>query len=80
MLSYLDNSEVFNVNTQELKEQVLSPTERSVNIEHIVRQARSEKHKKMIQIFSRHGAKEILVASMSRWDQHLTMLTKRLSN
>ena len=55
-------------------EQVLSPNEPNVNIERIVRQARSEKHKKLFQIFSRQGAKEILVASMARWEEHLTML------
>ena len=47
MLGYLDNSEALKVSTKELKkEQVLSPNEPSVNIEGIVRQARSETHKK----------------------------------
>ena len=46
MLSYLDNSEALKVSTKELKEQVLSPNEPSVDIERIVRQARSETHKK----------------------------------
>ena len=57
MLSYLDNNEASKISTQELKEQVLSPNEPSVNMERIVRQARSEKHKKLFQIFSRKGAK-----------------------
>ena len=35
MLSYLDNSEASKVSTNELKEQVLSPNEPRVNIEHI---------------------------------------------
>ena len=38
------------VSTKELKEQVLSPNEPSVNIERIARQARSEKRKKLFQI------------------------------
>ena len=52
MLGYLDNSEASKLSTKELKEQVLSPNEPSVNIERTVRQARSEKHKKLFQIFS----------------------------
>ena len=43
-------------------------------MKHMVRQARSEKHTKLFQIFSRQGAKEIPVASMARWEEHLTML------
>ena len=58
MLSYLDNSEAFQMSTGELKEQVLCSNEPSVAIERVVRQARSEKDKKLFQIFSRHGAKE----------------------
>ena len=45
MLSCLDNSEALKVSTEELKEQVLSPSEPSVNIQRIVRQAKNEKHK-----------------------------------
>ena len=37
MLSYLDKSEALKVSTEELKEQILSPYEPSVNIERIVR-------------------------------------------
>ena len=48
MLSYLDNSEASKVSTKELKEQVLSPNHTSVNIVRIVRQARSEKHNKIV--------------------------------
>ena len=70
MLSYLDNSEASTVSTKELKEQVLSPTEPSVNIERIARQARREEHKKLFQIFSRQGANEIPVASMARSQEH----------
>ena len=40
----------------------------------IARQARSEKSKKLFQIFSRQGVNEILVASMARWKEHLGML------
>ena len=43
MLSYSDNSEALKVSTKELKEQVLSPNEPSVNMERIVRQAREVK-------------------------------------
>ena len=43
-------------------------------MEHIVRQARGEKHQRLIQIFSRQGAKELLVASVARWEEHLRML------
>ena len=60
--------------TKDLKEQVLSPNEPSVNIERIARLARSEKRKKLFQIFSRQGASEIQVASVARWEEHLRML------
>ena len=89
ILSYLDLSEASKVSTRELKEQVLSPNEPSVNIERIARQARSEKRKKLFQIFSRQGANEIFVSSMARAQEHLRMfivlernawmLAKRLS-
>ena len=46
MLGYLDNSEALKVSIKELKEQVLSPNEPSFDSERIVRQARSETHKK----------------------------------
>ena len=39
----------------------------------IARQARSEKSKKLFQIF-RQGANEALIASMARWEEHLGML------
>ena len=39
-----------------------------------MRQARSEKRKKLFQILSRQEAKEIPVASMARWEEHLRML------
>ena len=52
----------------------MSPNEPSVDIVRIVKQARSEKHKKLFQIFSRKGAKEIPVASLVRWEEHLRML------
>ena len=45
------------INTRELEHHVLAPTEPSVDIEHIVRQARGE-HQSLFHIFSRHGAKE----------------------
>ena len=59
MPSYLDDSEALKVGTKEMEEHVLAP------IEHTVRQARVEKHKKLFQIFSRQGAKEIMVASVA---------------
>ena len=66
--------EAFKVSTKELEEHVFHPDEPSVDIEHIVRQARGEKHKKMFQMLSRHGAKEILAASVARREEHLRML------
>ena len=63
-------SEVLKVSTRELKEQVLSPDESSVRKVRIARQARSEKSKKLFQIF-RQGANEVLIASMARWEEHL---------
>ena len=75
MLSYLDNSEASKVGTKDLEEHVLAPNEPSVNIEYIVRQARGVKHKKMFQILSRQGAKEITVASMARWAENMRILT-----
>ena len=74
MLKYLENSEVLKVSTREVKEQVLCPNEPSANIVCIARQVRSEKSKKLFQIFSRQGANEIPVASMARWEEHLVML------
>ena len=72
MLKYLEDSEALKVSTRELKEQVLSPNEPSVNIVRVARQARSEKkQRKLFQIFSRQGANEILVACMARWEEHL---------
>ena len=50
MLRYLEDSESLKVSIRELKEQVLSPDESSVNKERIARQARSEKSKKLFQI------------------------------
>ena len=51
MLSYSEDSEVLKVGTRELKEHVLSPDESSVRKVHIGRQAKSEKSKKLFQIF-----------------------------
>ena len=74
MLKYLEDSEVLKVSTRELlKEQVLSPDESSVSIVRIARQARSEKSKKLLQIF-RQGANEVPIASKARWREHLRML------
>ena len=64
MLRYLEDSESLNVSTRELKDQVLSPDGSSVNIERTARQARSEKSKKLFQIFTQ-GANEVLIASMA---------------
>ena len=52
MLSSLDNSEALKVGTEELEEHVLAPIEPSVDIEHIARQARGEKHKKCSRSFA----------------------------
>ena len=52
----------------------MSPNEPRVNIEHFARQARSEKRKKLFQIFSIQGASEIVVASMVRWEEYLRVL------
>ena len=70
MFKYLEDSEDLKVSTRELKEQVLSPDESSVSTVHIARQARSERNKKLFQIF-RQGANEVLIASMARWEEHL---------
>ena len=59
------------VSTRELKEQVLSPDESTVNIVRIARQARSG----LFQIF-RHGANEVLIARKGRWDEQLKGLTE----
>ena len=75
MLSYLDNSEALKVGAKEFEEHVLAPDEPSVNIEHIARQPRGEKRKKMFQVLSRQGAKEIMIASVARWEEHLRILT-----
>ena len=75
MLSYLDHSEVLKVHTRELEHHVLAPNEPRVDVEHIVRQARGEQHQRLFQIFSRQGAKDMPVASVSRWQEHLRMLS-----
>ena len=62
ILKYLEDSEVMEVSTGELKEQVLSPDESNVSIVRIATQARSEKSKKMFQIF-RQGVNEVPIAS-----------------
>ena len=54
MSKYLEDSEVAKVRTRELKEQVLSPNESSVNVVRIARQAQT-----FFQIF-RQGANEVL--------------------
>ena len=64
MLSYLDHSEVLKVNTRESR----------VDVEHIVREARGEQHQRVFHIFSRQRAKEILVDSVARWEEHLRIL------
>ena len=75
MLSYLDNSEASKVGTKEMEEHALALNEPSVDREHIVRHARGEKHKKCSSSSGDKGAKEILVASVARWEEHLRMLT-----
>ena len=45
-----EDSEVTKVSTSELKEQILSPSESSVKIVRIARQARNGKSKMLIQI------------------------------
>ena len=73
MLKSLEDSEVLKVCTRELKGQVLSPDESSLYTVRNARQARSEKSKKLFQIFSQ-GANEVLIASMARREEHLTGL------
>ena len=63
MLKYLEDSEALKVSTRELKEQVLSPDELSVNIVRISKQARSEKSKKL----SRFSDKEQTRSSSPVW-------------
>ena len=70
MLKYLEDSEALKVSTRDLKEQVLSPNESSVSTVRIARQARSEKSKKLFQIF-RQGANEVPVVSMAGREEHL---------
>ena len=74
MLNYLDQSEVSKVNTRELEHHVPAPNESTVDIEHIVMKARGENNQRLFRVFSRQGAKEILVASVARWEEHLRML------
>ena len=74
MLDYLTNSEVLKVNTRELEFHVLAPNGPYVNIEHIVVQARGERHQRLFQAFKRQGAKELLVASLARWEEHRRMI------
>ena len=52
-----EESEV-KASTQELKERVLSPNEPSVDIVRIVRQARSEKHKKVFQLQQKRSKRD----------------------
>ena len=66
----VEDSEDLKVSTRELKEQVLFPDESSVSTVRIARQARSDRNKKLFQIF-RQGANEVLIASMARWEEHL---------
>ena len=75
MLSFLDHSEALKVNTRELEHEVLATNEPRVDIQHIVGQARGEQHQGVFQIFRRQRAKEILVASVARLEEHLKMLT-----
>ena len=74
MLSYLDNREALKVGTKELEDHVLAPSEPRVEIDHTARQARGKQHEKLFQILIRRGAKEILVASVATWEEHLRML------
>ena len=53
---------------------MLATTEPRVHIEHTVSQARGEQHQRLFQIFSRQGAREILVVSVARWQGHLQIL------
>ena len=49
MFDHLDNCEVLKVNTRELEFHVLAPNEPTVDIEHIVMQARGEGHQRVFQ-------------------------------
>ena len=74
MLDCLNKSEVLRVNAQELEYHVLAPNEPSIDIEHIVMQARGEGHQRLLQAFSRQGANKILVASVARLEEHQRVL------
>ena len=69
MLKHLEDTEAFKVSTRDLKEQFFSPDESNdISIVRVARQARSEKSKKLFQIF-RQGT-NVLIASMARWEEH----------
>ena len=74
MMSYLDNSEALKVDTKELKDHVLASSGPIVDIDHLARQTRGEQRQILFHILSRQGAKEILVASVAIWVEHLRML------
>ena len=63
MLKYLEGGEVLKVSTGDK----FCLKTRKVRI---ARQARSEKNKKLFQMF-RQGSNEVLIASMARWVEHL---------
>ena len=52
----------------------LAPNEPNIDIEHMVMQARGEGRQRLFQAFNRQGAKEILVASLARWEEHQRMI------
>ena len=69
MLDHLNKCEGLKVDTQELEYHVLAPNE-----PHMVMHARGERHQQLFYPLSQHGAKDILVASVARWDEHERML------
>ena len=67
MLRYLDNSEALKVDTKELEDQVLAPSDLRVDIDHTARQAEENKFKDC--------SRSSVDASVARWEEHLRMLT-----
>ena len=70
MLSRLDNCEALKVGAKECLHQM-----NQVSTLNTLRVRREVRIAKMFQIFSRQGAKEIMVSSVARWEEHLRMLT-----
>ena len=53
---------------------MLAPNEPTIDIEHIVMQARGEGQQRLFLVFNRQGANETLVASRARLEEYQTVL------